>query len=195
VAEERLDGQRARQIRRANQHPRVDDREREQRLHRLGAVDQRKPLLRGQLQRHDPVRGQHLGGGPPAGRVPRPAQPPLPDQRLGQVRQLGQVPGRAHGTLAGNHGQQAEVEHLDQACGKFDPDPRVPRRERSGPEQEDGTDCGVVERLAGGGRVRADDGSLQPFQVAGADAGVGERAEPGVDPVDGRVALDRGGHH
>jgi hypothetical protein len=43
--------------------------------------------------------------------------------------------------------------------------------------------------------VRADDGTLQPFQVADADAGVGERAEPGVDSVDGRVAFDRGGDH
>jgi hypothetical protein len=79
VAEQRLDRQRARQVRRADEHVRIDDRKREQRLHRLGAVDQRQPLLRSQLQRLDPALGQHLGRGPALDRVTGAAEPPLPD--------------------------------------------------------------------------------------------------------------------
>ena len=76
-AEQRLDGQRAGQVGRLDQHQRVVDGEGEQRLHRLGPVDQGQALLRGQLQRLDAVLGQHLGAGParPAGRRGRAAAP------------------------------------------------------------------------------------------------------------------------
>jgi len=121
-AEQRLDGQGAGQVGRLDQAVSVDDREREQRLHRLSAVDQRKPLLGRQLQRRDAVLGEHLGRGPAVQRVPLAAQPPLPDQGLGQVRELGQVPGRAHGSLAGHDRQQAQIEHLDEPGGEVDPD-------------------------------------------------------------------------
>src|ERR1019366_1276079 len=50
-AEQRLDRQRAGHVRRLHQHRGVVHREGQQRLHRLGPVDQRQPLLRGQRQR------------------------------------------------------------------------------------------------------------------------------------------------
>ena len=121
-AEQRLHRERTGHVGGGDEHLRVVDREGEQRLHRLGAVDQRQALLGRELQRLDPVLGQHLPGRAALGRVPLAAQPPLPDQGLGQVRELGQVPGRAHGSLAGHDRQQAQIQHLDQPGGEVDPD-------------------------------------------------------------------------
>ena len=195
VAEQRLDRERAGQVRGPDQHTRVDDREREQRLHRLGAVDQRKPFLGRQFERLHPVLGQHLGGWPARRRVPRATQPPLPDQRLRQVGELGQVPRRTHRTLSGHDRQQIAVEHFDQPRRQIRPDTGVPRRQRSGPQKKQSANGGIVERLTHAGGVRADNGALQAGEVAGAHPGVRERPEAGVDAVDGRVALDGCGDH
>ena len=59
--QQRLDRQRARDIGRLHQKRGVVHGEREQRLHRLGAVDQRQALLGRERQRGDTVLGQHLG--------------------------------------------------------------------------------------------------------------------------------------
>jgi hypothetical protein len=100
-------------------------RERQQRLHRLRAVDQRQPFLGRQHQRLDPVLGKHLRGWPAPLRIAGPPQPPLADQRLSQVRELRQVAGGPDRPLAGNHRQQAQAEQLDQAGRQLRPHTRV----------------------------------------------------------------------
>ncbi len=60
--------------------------------------------------------GEHLGAGPALRRVARAAQLALADQRLGQVGELGQVAGGAHGALAGDDREQAEAEQFQEAA-------------------------------------------------------------------------------
>ena len=68
-AQQRLDRQGAGHVGRLHQHPRVVHRERQQRLHRLGPVDQGQALLRGQRERLYPVLAQYLSGRPALRRV------------------------------------------------------------------------------------------------------------------------------
>ena len=122
VTEQRLDRQCAGDIGGLHQQLRVMHREREHRLHRLGPVDQRQPLLGRELQRLDPVLGQHLRGRPALRPVARPAQPSFADQRLRQVRELGEVAGGADRPLSGNDREQAEVQELEQPLRQVGPD-------------------------------------------------------------------------
>ena len=190
-AEQGLDRQRAGRVRGLDQHVGIMHREREQRLHGLGAVDQRQALLGSEGQRLEPALGQHLGGWAAPRRVAGPAQPPLADQRLGQVGELGQVAGGPDGALARDHRQQIERQQLEQPGGQVDPYPGVAGRERPGPQQQHGPHRLIVERNAGRGRVRADDRALQGGQVRLPHRRVGQRAEPGVDPVHRRVPAQR----
>ena len=190
-AEQRLDRQRAGQVGRLDQHAAVVDREGQQRLHRLGPVDQRQALLGGQRQRLEPVGGQHLGGREAAGRAAGDAQQALADQRLSQMRELGQVTGGAHRALARDHRQQVQGQQLEQPRGQLGPHPRVAGRQRPGPQQENGAHSLVVQRRAGRGRVRPHDRGLQRGQVGRPDRGVDQRAEPGVHPVHGRSPAQR----
>ena len=195
-AEQRLDRQRAGDVGGLHQQLRVMHREREHRLHRLGAVDQRQALLGRELQRLDPVLGQHLRGRAALRPVARPAQPSLADQRLGQVRELGEVAGGADRALAGNDREQTEVQELEQPLRQVAPDAGVPGGQRSGPQQEHRAHGGVVERRRPA--PAACEMTIAPCsrrQVLLPHPGVGQRAEPGVHPVDRVVARDGGGHH
>jgi len=133
VAEQRLHRHRAGDVGRLDQHRGLMYREREQDLHRFGPVDQRQPFLGREPQRLDPVLAQHLRGRPAIGTVARPTQPALADQRLGQVRELGQVAGCPHRALARNDRKQAELEQLQQALREYRADSGVAGRERPGP--------------------------------------------------------------
>ena len=188
-------GERAGHVGRLHQHGGVVHREGEQGLHRFGAVDQRQPFLRGQRQRLEPVLAQHLGGRAPGQRIARRPQPPLPDQRLGQVRELGQVTRGAHRALARDDRQQVEREQLEQPGGQLRAHSGVAGRQRPGPQQEDRPHGLVVQRHADRRRVRAHDRALQRGQVGLAHRRVGQRAEPGVHPVHGRAAAERLHHH
>jgi hypothetical protein len=109
--EQRLDAHRGGDVGHRDEQPDVVDGQREQHLHRLGAVDERQALLRREDQRLDAGLGQQLGRGPaPQVGVTAPAQPALADQRLRQVRELGEVAGRTDGALAGDHLQQVVLE-------------------------------------------------------------------------------------
>ena len=65
-AEQRLDRQRAGEVGGLGEQLGVGEREGEQRLHRLGAVDEGQSLLRRQGQRGEPGLGEQLGGRAPA---------------------------------------------------------------------------------------------------------------------------------
>ncbi len=132
-AEQRLDRQGAGHVRRLHQHLGVVHREGQQRLHRLGAVDQRQPLLRGQRQRLEAMLGQHLGGRPAGQRVTGRPQPSLADQRLGQVRELGQVARSTHRALTRDHRQQVEGEQFEQPGGQLRAHARISGGEGPGP--------------------------------------------------------------
>ena len=56
---------------------------------------------------------QHFGGRAAVRRIAGPAQPALADQRLGQVRELGQVTRGAHRALARDYRKQVEGEQLE----------------------------------------------------------------------------------
>jgi len=125
------------------------------------------------------------------GRLAWDAQPSLADERLGQVGQLGQVPGGAHRALARDDRQQVQSQQFEQPGGQLDPHPRVPGRQGSGPQQEHGPHRLVVQGRAGRGRVRAHDRTLQGGQVGLPDRGVDQRAESGIHPVHGCAAAER----
>ncbi len=84
-------------------------REREQCLHRLGAVDQRQSLFGLQNERLQPMLAQHFGRRTALNGVTGCPQPPLTDQWLRQMGELGQVPGGADGSLAGHNREQVLV--------------------------------------------------------------------------------------
>ena len=153
-----------------------------------------RPSLGASVSGSSPCSRSTSAAGRPAGGSPGTAQPPLADQRLGQVRELGQVAGGAHRALARDDRQQAEGEQLEQPGGQVGAHPGVPGRQRPGPQQEDRPHGLVVQRRPDGRRVRAHDRALQRGQVGLAHRRVGQRAEPGVDPVDRRVAAQRLDH-
>ena len=142
-----------------------------------------------------PCSASTSAGRPACGGSPGPRSRPSPISGLRQVRELCQVSRRPDRALAGDDRQQVEVEQFDQPGRQFGAHTRVPGCKRSGAKEKYGADGGVAQWLTGGGRMRADDRALEAGQVLLPHPGVGERAEAGVDAVDGRIALDRRGDH
>jgi hypothetical protein len=141
------------------------------------------------------VRGEHLGRGPAAIRAAGLAEQALADQRLRQVRELGQVAGRAHRALAGDDWQQPLGEEVQKPRRQVRPDPGVPGGQRPGAQQQQRADHVVAERLAGARGVRPDDRALQDREVLDPDRRVRQRAEACVEPVHRRPAAERLRHH
>ena len=158
-AEQRLDAHRGADVGDLDQQADVVDRQRQQHLHRLGAVDQGQPLLGGQHERLDALLGQQLGARP-AAQVPvaAAAQPALADQRLGQVRELREVAGRADRPLAGDHRHQVVGQQLEQLGRQLVAYAGVAAGQGPGPQQQQAAHHVVGQRLADPGAVRADQG-------------------------------------
>ncbi len=109
AAEQRLDAQAAGDVGHDEQVPQVGQREHQHAEHPVGAVDERQPLLLGELDRLDPV----LAQGDPrveerAGGV---AHVPLPHQRERAVRQRGEVAGAAERAVLVHDRGEAGVDH------------------------------------------------------------------------------------
>ena len=105
-AEQRLHRERAGHVGGHDEHLRVVDREGEQRLHRLGAVDQRQALLGRELQRLDPVLGQHLAGRAARGGSPGARSRPSPISGWARCASWARSPDAPDGALAGDDRQQ-----------------------------------------------------------------------------------------
>ena len=111
-AQQRLDAQRRRDVGHLDQQADLVDRQRQQHLHRLGAVDQAEPFLRARATSgSSPSSASSSAAGRPVQVLARAAQPALADERLGQVGELAEVAAGADRALAGDHREQVVLEH------------------------------------------------------------------------------------
>ena len=155
-AEQRLDRQRAGHVGRLDQHRGVVHREREQRLHRFGPVDQGQAFLGRQRQRLDArARASTSAAGRPAGGSPGPRSRPSPISGCARCASWARSPEAPTEPLPGIDRQQAEVEQLEQPRRAAPTrTPGVAGGERPGPQQQHRPHRRVVQRHAGG-RPRA----------------------------------------
>ena len=154
-----------------------------------------RPSLGASSSGLDLVLGEHLAAGRPRGPSPGPRSRPSPISGWARCASWARSPEAPTDPLPGTTGSRPRSSSWSSRRGSSVRTPGVAGGQRSGPQQQDRPHRGVVERLPGPGRVRHDDRALQPGQVLLPHRRVGERAEPGIDPVDGGVARDRGGHH
>ena len=131
-AHQRLDAQRGGDVDHLHQQVDLVDGQRQQHLHRLGAVDQAEPFLRGERQRLEALLREQLSRRPAGEGLACAAQPALADERLGEVRELAEVAAGADRALAGDHREQVAVEHVEQPSGQVGADAAVADGERAG---------------------------------------------------------------
>ena len=107
---------------RLDQPLRAEERERADRGHGLGAVDERDAFLRRELERLDPGRGQRLARRHPAAVPPR---LPLADQREPEMGERGQVAARAHRSLRRDPRPDARVQVVEDPLAEDRPHTRA----------------------------------------------------------------------
>ncbi len=177
------------QVGHREQVPGVGDREQQHAEHAVGTVDERQPLLGGELDRAQSGRGQGRGARP-AGTVLA-QHPALAEQHQRAVRQRRQVAGRAERSVLGYPWGDVVVEQVHKALGDQRAYAGPAQRQRPDPQQHHRPDHLARHRRADPGGVRADQRVLQFGPALGRDEGAGERAETGGDAVDrAAAALD-----
>ena len=187
-AEQRLHRQRAGDVGGPGQRLGVGHRQREQRLHRLGAVDEREPLLRGEHSGSSPRPASTSAAG-------RPSSRPSPTSGSATAASWARSPDAPTEPLAGTVGSRSRSSSSSSRSGSSGAAAGRAGRDRAGPQQEQRPDRVRGQRLAGAGGVRADQRQLHRLQVLAGHRDVGERAEPGAHAVHDRAALDRVGDH
>ncbi len=187
-AAQRVGGQRGDQVGDLHQPPRLDHGERQERGHRLGAVDERQPLLGAELQRREPRPREALGGG----------QPPAVDAHLAVANQHGrqmgerrQIAARSHRAAARHQRQDVGAEQLEQRVDDLGPHARVAARQRVGAQQQHAAHGRIAERLADAGAVAQDQPALELLELIGGNAHAREIAEARVDTVHRCLAGER----
>ena len=149
--------------------------------HHRGAVGDRKPLADVDAHGREAVFAQHLRRGAPLAPIVHLA---LADQRQGDVGQLHQIAAGAHAPVLGDERADAAVDELHQQIDHLGMDARTGLQQGAEPGDHRRPDIEVGQRLAGAGRVAADDVVLQVGEVAVIDTPLGHGAEAGVDAVD-----------
>ena len=151
--------------------------------HAVGPVDQRQPLLGGQLDRHQPggsegLRGRHQH---PRGI----ADVTFSDQRQGTVREGGQVAGAAERAVLADHRGDAGVQDADHQLGHLGSYAGPAGGQRREPQQHQPSYDLALDLGAGTGRVRADQRPLQLGPHLVGDVPGRQRSEAGGDAVGG----------
>ena len=113
---------------------------------------------------------------------------PLADQRQRAVRERREVAARAERAVLGDDRRDAGVEQLEDRLGDLRPGARVPHGQRPRAQQHHRPHHLALDRRPHAGGVRADQRPLQLLAPLRRDRGVGQRAEPGRDAVDGLLA-------
>ena len=119
---------------------------------------------------------------------------PVADQRQGEVRERCEVARRTQRSLLRHRRHDILVEHLHHEVDDRRPHTRMTEGEDVGAQQQHRARFLTRERSADGGGVRAHDAVLQRRGLRRIDPHVGQRPEPGRDPVD-RGARRDGAHH
>ena len=176
------------QVGEAHEAPRFEGGEREQRGHRLRAVDQRQAFLGLQDEgreagAREPFGARHLDA---AG-----AHPSLAEERQRQVGERGEVAARPHRAAARHDRQHLLVEQREQGLDHLRPHARVAAGQGVGAQQEHAAHRGVAQRLPHSGGVREEEPLLEECQLVVGDAHPRQVAEAGVDAVDRLAARDR----
>ncbi len=177
---ERLDRERARDVRGAGQPARAHEREREHRRHELRPVDEREPLLRRQLHRLEPDPRERVRTREALAVDPGLS---LAHERQRQVRERREVAGGADGAAARHDRQHAALEEREEELHGLDARARVALRECVRTQEQRAADDLVGVRLADAARVRAQQAQLQFPGLLLGDGDRDEAPEAGVDAV------------
>jgi len=165
------------------------DEEREQRGLRLGSVDERQALLRGQ---HERLQASGLERLPGRHRTRPPEHRSLSHQRQRDMAQGREIAAGAHAPLLGHDWNDPGVEERDERLDQLRPHAARGAQENIGPEQHDGPNDRCGERRAHAGGVTPDEIRLELGQPIGGDPDVGQLSEAGVDAINRLPRGDRG---
>ena len=189
---QRLDRDRAGDVRGPRQPSRPHEPEREHRGHELGAVDEREPLLRLQLHGLETDPRERVRARQPLAVDPR---LPFADERQREMRERREVARGADRATARHDRQHASVEEREEQLDGLDPGPRVSLRQRvRAQEHRRADDLGGI-RVADTAGVRAKEPQLQLGGLLFRDRDGHEAAEAGVDAVRVLAAPVRGALH
>ena len=177
---QRLEGERARDVRRPGESLRPNDRQRADGGHELGPVDERQAFLGLQLDRLEAGADERLG---PREDVAVDLRVALADQREREVRERGEVARRADGAPARHERGHARVQAAEEQLHGLDPRARVPLGERVRAQEHRPPHHLVGVRLADAARVASQEPELELRGELGRDRLRDEPAEAGVDPV------------
>ena len=150
---QRLERERAGEIRRRGESTRAHEPQRAERGHELRAVDERQPFLRREPDRLEPRGGERVRTVEQLALEPRPA---LPNQRKGEVRKRSEIAARADGAAAGHLRQHVAVQAREDRFHKPDARAGRPLRERVRAEEHRRADDLVGIGLADPARMTAE---------------------------------------
>ena len=177
---QRLERERAGEVRGPGEPARADERQRRHRRHELRPVDQREPLLRRESDRLEPGGGERVLTGEEGPVEPR---LPLADERKRQMRERCEIPTCPDRATRGHPRQHAAVEAFDQELDRLDSRARVALGERVRAEKHRRADDLVRVRLAHSARMAAEQAKLQLLDLVVRDRLRDEAAKPRVDAV------------
>ena len=177
---QRLDRERARDVRRLGEATCADEAERAERRHELCAVHERQPFLRLQRLRFEAGPFERFPAREALAAEPR---LPLADQRERQVRERREITARPDGATARDDREDSAVETLEQELDELGPRAGPALRQRVRAEQHRGADDLVRVRLPHAARVAAQEAQLQLLGQLLRDRLRDEAAEPGVHTV------------
>ncbi len=189
---ERLDRERTGDVGCPGQASRPYEAESERRSHELGAVDERQPFLRLELNGLELGPRERVRSREPLAVEPRLS---LADEREREMGERREIARRSHRAAAGYDRQDSAVEKRQEQLDRLDAGTGVALRERVRAQEHRRPDDLVGIRIADSARVRAQQPQLQLRGLLLGDRNGDEAAEAGVDAVGVLAAPVRGSLH
>ena len=177
---QRLDGERARDVRGLGDPAGADEPERADGAHELGPVDEREPLLRLQADRLEAGARERVR---PWEELALEACRPLAHERKREMGERREIPRGADRAAARHDGQHSLVQAVEQELDGLDARSREAFRERVRAKHHRGADDLVRIRLPHPARVAAQEAELELLGELRRDRLRDEAAEAGVDAV------------
>ena len=164
----------------------ADERQRQDGGRGLRAVDQRQPLLRFERHRLQPGNLERPAARPDAIVVAH-RREPLADEHEREVRERRQVAARTHRAAARHDRMHPVVEQVEEMVDRLPANAGEALREDVGSERHRCANGAHRERFTDTGGMAAEKIQLERLQRVAGNRGLRQRAEPGVDAVDGAV--------
>ena len=184
---QRLHRQRRGDVRKLRRAVQIVPRERADRRHALGAVDQRQTFLCKQVERRKLRLCHRLRAAHALSLIDRFA---ASEQHQRHVRERGEVARGAQRTLLGDDRMHALVQHADQRFDQRSANAGIALRKRVCAQQHHGADGFFAERFADGDAVRQDQIFLKLRALVARNRDLRELAEAGRNAVDGPAFTD-----